>query len=256
MTMARSLFATGCAAACALAVFAAPALPETVIGSNVESRVILAFKVDDAAAQARLPEGWQTLTLPQGPLAGANELVVFIDRHLRMDAEGKPATPYASRSVALVSFGVSPDAAGPRTFVTRVYETVPIADSYGNGAAATIRRELSLEDADDGREHEETWSVEPETGGQMTLKLKYDAGRPGWQKGQESQPYSAARPEFHRIYRYDQLVDLAMSDALGKPLDGEIEFAAEIAEMSGYDGSETLKALLVVPVYVREVSLP
>ena len=45
-------------------------------------------------------------------------------------------------------------------------------------------------------------------------------------------PYSAARPDFHRIYRYRQLVDVAMSRPMGKALDGEMEFSVSIDELA------------------------
>ena len=68
-----------------LAVFVSvPVTAEIAVGSNIDSRVVLAYKVNDAAAQALLPEGWKLLTLPKGPLAGANLLVAFIDRHLEI----------------------------------------------------------------------------------------------------------------------------------------------------------------------------
>ena len=243
--------------ALALAMTAATAMAETVVGKNVDSRVILAFNVKEEGASAMLPEGWRAVTLPKGPMAGANMLVAFIDRHLALDPEGKPLVPHASRSLALVAFGVSPEVEGPRMFVTRVYETPPVADSYGNGAAAAISRETALSGPADGaRVQRDMWVVAPETGGEIRLELNYAAGRPNCGHD-ETRPYSAAKPEFHRIYRYDQLADLAMSTALGKALDGEISFSASVPELdSVFDGREVLTAVLVVPVYVREVSLP
>lgn len=230
---------------------------ETPVGKNVDSRVILAFKANDAAVQSQMPDGWTSLTLPQGPIAGSNLLLVFIDRHLQLDAEGKPADPHASRSVAVVAYGVQPGVEGARTFVTRVFETPPVADSYGNGTAARIARSHTLGDAGDGaRRHTERWSLAPDSGGTLEISLDYSAGRPGWSSS-ELLPYSAADPDFHRIYRYDQLLELAMSDALGKPLAGEIAYETDIAELAAMlDGSETLTGVMVVPVYVREVSLP
>ena len=67
-------------------------------------------------------------------------------------------------------------------------------------------------------------------------------------------PFSAASPDFHRIYRYDQLADLAMSDGLGRQLDGEVRFDASVPAL--LDGSEELKAVTVIPIYIRKVSLP
>jgi hypothetical protein len=79
-----------------------------------------------------------------------------------------------------------------------------------------------------------------------------------WAPG-EALPYSAARPDFHRIYRFEQLVDVAMSRAMGKDLDGSIEIEVEggPADFAAlFDGSEALVGVMSIPVYVREVSLP
>ncbi len=244
-------------AATAVFALAAPLAAETPVGSNIDSRVVLAFKVNDPAAQAWLPGEWKLLTLPNGPFAGANLLVSFIDRHLSLDPDGKPLAPYASRAVALLAYGVQPGADGARMFVTRVYETPPVASSYDNGLPAAIARSFSLDGpADMPRTHAESWAVLPEAGGEIHLDLRYQAGAPGWSSAMAT-PYSGVNPAFHRIYRYDQLADLAMSKAAGRALNGEIGFAATVPELAPmFDGTEDLVGVLVLPVYVREVSLP
>ncbi len=234
-----------------------PATAETAVGSNIDSRVVLAYKVNDSAAQAFLPEGWALLTLPKGPLAGANLLVAFIDRQLDLDPEGKPLDPFASRSVAILNYGTNPDVPGVRFFVTRVYETPPAANSYGNSLAASIsRNSASKGPADGARQQEELWSVKPDTGGEISLALTYQSGKATWSKS-EAMPYSSVIPGFHRIYRYQQLADLAMSAPMGKMLNGEVSFASSVPELSGvFDGNEALVGVLAIPVYVREVFLP
>lgn len=234
-----------------------PATAETAVGSNVDSRVVLAYKVDEAAAQALLPEGWRLLTLPKGPFAGANLLMAFIDRHLELDAGGKPLDPFAGRSVAVLNYGTNPDVPGVRFFVTRVYETPPVANSYGNGVAARISRNAaSTGPAEGARTQQELWSVRPEAGGEISFSLSYRSGRATW-SASEATPYSAVTPDFHRIYRYRQLTDLAMSAPMGKALDGEISLASSVPELSGlFDGTEALVGVLAIPVYVREVFLP
>lgn len=234
-----------------------PATAETAVGSNIDSRVVLAYKVNDAAAQAMLPEGWKLLTLPNGPFAGANLLIAFIDRHLDLDPEGKPLDPFAGRSVAILNYGTKPDVSGVRFFVTRVYETPPVANSYGNGVAAGISRNSSVTGRAEGvRQQEELWSVRPDSGGEISLALSYQSGRATWSKS-EVMPYSNVTPDFHRIYRYQQLADLAMSAPMGKALNGDISFTSSVPELSGmFDGNEALVGVLAIPVYVREVFLP
>ena len=235
----------------------APAEAETAVGSNIDSRVVLAYKVNDAAAQALLPEGWKLLTLPKGPLAGTNLLVAFIDRHLELDPDGQPVDPSTSRSVAILNYGTNPDVPGVRFFVSRVYETPPVANSYGNGVAAGISRNtVSMGPAEGTRQQQEMWSVRPDSGGEISLALSYDSGRATWSKS-EAMPYSNVTPDFHRIYRYQQLADLTMSAPMGKALNGEISFTSSIPELSGvFDGNEVLVGVLAIPVYVREVFLP
>lgn len=241
-----------------LAVFVStPAMAETPVGSNIDSRVVLAYKVDDAAAQALLPEGWKLLTLPKGPLAGTNLLVAFIDRHLELDPEGKPVDPFTGRSVAILNYGTKPDVPGVRFFVTRVYETPPVANTYGNSVAASISRNtVSSGPAEGTRQQQEMWTIRPDTGGEISLELSYQSGRATW-SASEAMPYSSVTPEFHRIYRYQQLADLAMSAPMGKALNGKISFTSSVPELSGmFDGNEALVGVMAIPVYVREVFLP
>lgn len=234
-----------------------PVAAETPVGSNIDSRVVLAFKVDDAAVTARLPDDWGLVTLGQGPLAGTNLLVAFIDRHLALDPAGTPRAPHAGRSVALLAYAARAGVQGAQLFVLRVYETPPVDSDYGNGIAARIGREMGLNDPDgQARRHHEAWTVAPETGGTLSLELAYQSGRPGW-SSTEAITRSAVNPAFYRIYRYDQLADLAMSTALGRDLAGEITFRSAIPELADmFDGSEMMTGVLVVPVYIREVALP
>ena len=106
-----------------------------------------------------------------------------------------------------------------------------------------------------GRDSSDQWAIVAE-GGEINLMLTYTTGKRSWSPG-ESTPYSAANPDFYRIYRYRQLVDLVMSEALGKPMTATFMLFSTIPELSGIlGGSEKVVAVLDVPVYVREVFLP
>lgn len=245
------------AAALGLAVLlAGAASAETPVGSSVENRLMLAYKANDAAVQAMMPDGWKALTLPQGPLAGTNLLLSFIDRDLVLDADGKPAEPHQERAMAVLAYGVSPNVQGARLFITRVFERAPLANTYGNSVEADFMHEVSVKTQSVGApSHVERWVV-MSGGGTLDLTLSYDRGTPGWSE-KEVRPYSAANPDFFRIYRYEQLADLAMSNGLGKPLSGEVALTSDIGELAeALDGSHELQAILVIPSYVRTISLP
>jgi len=233
-------------------------LAETLVGSTVESRVLLGFKVDDAAAQSLLPEGWTLLTLPKGPVAGANVLIALMDRHVVLDGEGKPAAAPQNRAAALLSYAINPDVPGVRTFITKVYETPPLLNSFGNAVAAEVRHSAASDATGaEGAMRSESWSIRPEGGGEISLELNYQAGVPVWVPETQSQPYSAANPDFSQIYRYAQLVDLAMNTQIGKPLNGEVSFSASDPALGDmFDGSEELITVMVIPVYYRTTSLP
>lgn len=203
-----------------------------------------------------MPEGWKALTVPQGPLAGTNLLLSFMDRDLVLDAEGKPAEPHQERAMAVLAYGVSPDAQGPRLFITRVFERAPLADTYGNSVEADLMHEISVRAQGGGAPaHVERWIVRSGEGA-LDLTLSYDRGTPGWSE-REVRPHSAADPDFFRIYRYEQLVDLAMSNALAKPLSGEVALTSDIGELAeALNGNHELQAILVIPTYVRTISLP
>ncbi len=232
------------------------AFSETKLGSSVESRVTLAFKVNDAAAQAMLPDGWKLLTLPKGPFAGANLLVVFIDKHLYADAEGKPLDPHDSRTVGTVSYGVKEGIKGARLFLTSAYETAPVLDPYGNSALASITRKASIDGDDNRRLYQENWRLQPASGGELTIDLSYQSGKPKWITA-SAKPYSNKNPEFYRIYNYQQLAELVSSKALGKPVNGSFSFDSTIPELAElFDGSEELQGIMVAPTYQRRISLP
>ena len=237
---------------------ATAAMGETLVGTTVESRVVLAFKVADTAIQPTLPDGWVPFTLPKGPVAGANLVVAMMDRHAMVPAEGDPDPAMTGPTVAVVAYARKDGVEGIRAFVTRVFEEPPVVDPYGTSVTADIDRIAGYADAGGGaRRQTETWTVRPETGGELSLDLSFDVGRFSWSTRNESRPYSPVNPEFHRIYRYDQLVALAMSASLGLELKGSVDFTATGGEMAAlFDGSEQLVTIMAVPTFLREISLP
>ena len=77
-----------------LMLLAGPALAqEKLVGTNMDVRTILNFKVADAVIQKLLPPGWEVNSATSGPSAGANLRVTFVDQMAAHDATGKPTQP-------------------------------------------------------------------------------------------------------------------------------------------------------------------
>ncbi len=250
--------ATGMALAALLVVMGKTAFAETRVGSTVESRVLLGFKVDDAAVGNMLPEGWMSVTLPKGPVGGSNLILALIDRYVILDADGKPGNPSSGPTVAFLAYARKDGVEGVRGFVTRVYEELPVVDPYGNSVTADIDRVSGYMDAGGGdRTQTEIWTILPVGGGELKLDLDYKVGGFGWSTGGESRPYSSENPDFFRIYRYDQLAGLAMNAAMGRELNGTVSFTVTDPDLATlFDGTEQLVSIISIPVFVREISLP
>lgn len=230
---------------------------ETLVGTNVDSRLLAGFEVNPDGVEAFLPDGWTPIAFPDGPLAGANLLVVLIDRAVQLDAEGKPTSPPNSRYAALVGLGKQEGGDAVRLYVYRIYASDLGPNPYGNSIIAEVGRATSTEGpADMGRQHGDAWTVAPDGSGELALSLTYTTGARSWAPG-EARPFSNTMPDFSRIYRYEQLVDLVMSRPLGKELTGTFSFSSSIPELADiFDGSEEAVGILDVPVYVRKVYLP
>lgn len=244
-------------AICACLTSAGLATAETPAGSNVDSRVVVGLRAPADGVQGFLPDGWTSVAFPAGPFQGANLLLVFIDSLVQRDAEGKPLSPASRRALALVSLGKEADGADVRLFVLRIYTTTPEADPYGVNAAADISRRTAVEGpANGGRQRIDAWQVGPAAGGTLGFELSYTTGGRNWSPG-EAFPHSARNPDFSRIYRFQQLADLVVSVPMGKPASGAFSLSSSVDELAAIlDGSEEILAVIDVPVYVREISLP
>ncbi|SNS72099.1 hypothetical protein [Tropicimonas sediminicola] len=250
---------TGAALAVGLALTTAGgpvAAEETLVGTNVDSRVVLGFAAPEAAVEEWLPDGYGLVTLPRGPMAGTNVLLVLIDRHLRLEADGTPAEPFAAREAVLASFAMA-EGGKPQLFATRIYATDATHDPFGISVAATIGRKSGLDGSEgESRVRSEDWVIAPEGGGQISVRYSHVAGMPVWSEG-KSTAFSATTPTFHRIFHYRQLDDVAMSEGLGKTLDGTVEISIDVPELADmFDGSERLVAIISRPVYERQVFAP
>ena len=233
---------------------------EKLVGSNVDNRTVVAFRVGQAELQSWLPAPWQVNPIAGGPLKEANLYVIFVDRLLGLDAQGKPAAGGTFRVVALAVPAKNAQTGESAPFVIRIFaphEDLDLYNPYKNTVRATIRKEQTLKSADLGPgTGSELWELRDSAGEMLQFQMEYQRAVPSRAK-QESKPRSAVVPTFYRIYRIDQGTDLVKSIPAGVDRVQNYQFRVTMSELSKlFDGTEQLVGILVIPWYVRQISLP
>ena len=102
---------------------------------------------------------------------------------------------------------------------------------------------------------EESWQFKGD-GDTILLQLEYVGGVPVRSK-LEVTPHSAVKPDFYRIYRFEQAADVVRSTVTGTDRALKYAFNAMGAKLSPlFDGSEQLISITSVPFYSRQIFLP
>jgi len=242
--------------ACAAAFAWAPAIAETFDSTIADTRTLAAFKVNDQALAEWLPDTHEAAPYGGGSFEGANLLMMFIDRMLHQDAEGKAKNGGAYRMMALIVPGVDRDSGETSTFIARVYSPGEGAGPYKTAVQSEVSHSLSL--AGTGSEPlsgRHVWEVE-QGGGLLEIAFDYAAGVPGRKVGESvlSTPRDAS---VKRIYRYDQLTDVVFSAPKGIDRTSDVTVRVEIPELAAmFDGSEVLIGLADRPFYTRTTWKP
>jgi len=233
---------------------------ETLIGSTVDNRIIVALRVGQAELQTWLPAPWQVNPIPKGPLKETNLMILFGDRLLNQDAQGKPAAGGTFRYVALVVLARHPQTGKSAMFVIRAYvphEDINLYNPYKVSVRATIRREYTFKGADlEPGTVSDLWELRDSARGMLKFRIKYQRAVPSRAK-QELQPRSSVEPTFFRIYRVDQGTDLIKSIPANIDRVQSYKLQVTVAELREmFDGSEKIVGILVNPWYVRKTFLP
>jgi hypothetical protein len=236
-----------------------PCLAETLVQSNVETRLMVALRVGQAELQKLVPPPWQVTPIPGGPLKEANFFVSFIDSFLVQDAQGKPDMGGTNRLVPLAVPAKHTQTGEMATVVVGGFmaNISDVPGPYKNYAGATIRREQTYKMVD--RENgvgEDFWAVRDNRGGIIELRVQYQRGLPLRGKS-EQKIYSAVEPGFFRIYRNDTATDIVKSVPAGIDRVKNYQFRMAVPELSKlFDGAEQLVGVAVMPLFLRQVFLP
>jgi hypothetical protein len=222
-------------------------------GSGVDVRTILNFKVAPELLHHVLPQGWE-LDLPaHGPSVGATLRVTFVDQ-LQASVPGGDAQepiryvlfsipmrkPGASANATLLFAGLSTGGKGP-------YEV--------NAKATALVERKTVANVAGARCDSATWKFQSDDGISASLDIEYLPGAAVREQG-EALTYSAAKPGFHRIYRYDQCIDVITDPQRAARLK-KIDFRASGGVLSSlFDGNEQLISVTSVLWFARQVFLP
>lgn len=229
---------------------------ERLSGTNVDVRTYMAFKVSEAAVQKLVPPGWESSPPPTGPSKGFNVLVVLIDSLSASNAEGKPAVPVRGGVLVIPAKKKGTDASVPMViFGIVVPEVAPGA--YGVYVPGKVAIERKIKSSADGKlTADETWEIEAADGNALVAQLQYERGATTKSKA-EIKVYAGAKPEFFRIYRSEQVTDLARSTATGVDRIAKVSFKGSGPKLAAlFDGSEQLISVMSLPSYSRSVFLP
>jgi len=237
-------------------VFTTLAQAETLVESALFFRIYVAFSVDQNAAQAWLPAPWKAVSVPRGPFKGANLYVLFDDKFIVQDGEGKPYKGGTYCLAALIGFGKNQQTGEFAAFVTRVYWPYDDPGCYRNGVKATVFRGATLQGADLGGRVSEVWKVQDSAGGTMEFLMDYQRAVPERTK-REFKVRSSVDPDILFNYRDDYAHELVKSIPAGIDRVKNYKFRVTMSELSEmFDGSEQLVGISVDYCRVRQRSRP
>lgn len=234
-----------------------PVMAESLVETINENRLLLFFKLPETEAQAVLPEGWSLAPVPRGPAAGANVLMVMIDRVSAVGPDQQPLDPGENRLAVLVVFGQDAEAGegGPVVVAGWSDAAGAVPGAYGNYSDAVVTFERRIV-AGETTDVEEQWSVSGEGGARFGVALAYARTSPAFSTF-DQKVYSGSDPSFYRIYRGDQGGIVAMSGPLAIGAAEDVKIEAE-GDMLGalFDENAELVAVLHLPWYRRDTFLP
>lgn len=230
---------------------------ETLVESNLLFRIYLAYKVDEAAAQAWLPAPWKLASIPKGPFKDSNLWIILDDRFLNQDAEGKPTMGGTIRLLAPVVFGKNPQTGAFSSFVASVYSPLEDSGRFKNNVKSTVSREATRKGANfEPGAGTEVWKVQDSAGGILEFQMEYQLAAPK-RVTKTIKPRSNVEPDLFCVFKDDSATDVVKSIPAGIDRVKNYKLNVTISELSKlFNGSEQLIGISVSPIWVRQQILP
>ena len=220
--------------------------------------MVLDFKVSDSAVEKLLPTGWKPDAAISGPSAGANLRLVLIDQMAAHNALGRPLTPVRNLVIYVPARATGAEARGLVTAVFFTSRAGGGTSPYGGDAtAAEVAVERKVRHEPSGTTGvEESWDYRTKSGDTIALQVHYIRGTATREKV-DARIYSAVKPGFFRIYRYEQGFDTVRGAGAGTERLRKLDFKISGERFAPlFDGTEQLIGITSVPWQQREVFLP
>lgn len=150
-----------------------------------------------------LPDGWDV----EPRAGGANLRVTLVDPQMVNNAEGKPVDPARVISLGVPVKKSGTDVRGNMVIAAYVSSAKAAPGAYGlyGPGRAKVGR-IVRSDIEGVLNGQESWAFTGDDGGSVQVQLQYVRGLPAKQKV-DGNVYSAAKPEFYRIYRFEMAAD-------------------------------------------------
>ena len=241
-----------------LVLTASPALAqdkEKLFVNDLSIRTAFTFKMPDAVVQKLLPPGFEVNSPTAGPARGSNLGMTLIDYVTVQDPEGKPLPTRTTVAMNIPSKVTATGQAVGMVFNGFIGQGGAPGPYFNFGAAKISIDRHARTDADGKALVDESWEVKAEDGSAVTIALQYTRAVPTRGKV-EAKLHSAAKPDFWRIYRFEQAADVVRSVSTGVDRVSKASFNATGPKLSSlFDGSQQLISITSIPYYARSVYL-
>lgn len=228
---------------------------EKFSGSNIDTRIGVAFKANEAAVRKLLPDGWEISPAASGPSQGSNLSITLVNMQTALDADGKPTTPYRGVAVTVPAKKKGSDATVPMVSAG-LFTSNYAPGAYGVFLPARVSVDRKTSIALDGKTVvDETWQVRADGGHSFDIHVQFVAGVPTPGKV-DQKVYSAAKPDFFRIYRFEMASEVVRSVPTNVDRVTQISFKAAGSKLGPvFDGAQVI-SVTSIPWYSRQVYLP
>jgi hypothetical protein len=229
---------------------------EKLSATDLSVRTALTFKAPDTVVQKLLPSGFELNAPAVGPSKGFNFGITLIDYLMVQDPEGKPLPP---RTTIAMNIPAKKTATGETVGVVfnGLIDQAAVPGPYGVfGAAKLAVERRSQTDADGKSIIDETWQAKADDGSMLEVQLQFVRGVPVRGKV-EAKLHSGGKPEFYRIYKFEQAADVARSTATGIDRVNKFSIKATGPRFAPlFNGTEELISITSVPSYSRAIYVP